>query len=652
MEAEPKPSEQDESRSSELSSVDLSDIESDSEAPAKVEWLATGRQRRATAGNRMKTMLANEEPDSDLELLFAEDDDDQGFSDDAENASDVQMDSSSDDEDETNANDELEGEHELEKQDKARRAAQRKRKAQAAIPAKFRKKVRIDTTATTPSSTAATTPAPRLDNNTNKKNKKKKSERTSWLPSAADLPTRASSRQTTRLSKEQLHAQMEERERKRLKQLAQMEKKAARLEALKKPPMTQEDRLREAAEVEERNSKSLNRWEEAEKLREEERRAKLAALHERTLRGPVITFWSGKGHFGDGFVKTEGINVVVEEKPKRQKKEKASKEPKGKDKKKVQGEGEAGKTDVNGPAPETVAKTESQADAAKSGDASATTQAPATNGDAKVDENKDGNKKTDGESEVADVTMMDAPAVKETDAKESDAKAQDNSPKADAPQNVIAETADAPRPDEKAAETTEPTTEAPTEAPSEETSKKTEAAKPEAPQPAAKEAEQIKTEDAEPASTTPAEKPAEQPTEQQNEPKTDDGAQNRDKIQMPVQAQGAAPKGTLTAPTTDGIDTTQANDTAPQPTATITTNTTNTAPQNQNPLNPTENNPISQTQPETSTPQPTEPKNEKDGKPTTRNAITYQNFNENAIRDKPIQTQILFGRKMNRLPST
>ena len=409
MEAEPKPSEQDESRSSELSSVDdLSDVESDSEAAqAKVEWLATARQRRTTAGNRMKTMLANEEPDSDMELLFAEDDDDQGFSDDAENASDVQMDSSSDDDDdENNANDELEGERELEKQDKARRSAQRKRKAQAAIPAKFRKKVRIDTSAATPSSTAATTPAPQPSD----RKKKKKSERTSWLPSAADMPTRASSRQTTRLSKEQLHAQMEERERKRLKQLAQMEKKAARLEALKKPPMTQEDRLREAAEVEERNSKSLNRWEEAEKQREDERRAKLAALHERTLKGPVITFWSGKGRFGDGFVKSEGINVVVEEKPKKQKKEKVPKEPKGKDKKKIQAEGEAGKTDVNGSAPETVAKTESQADASKAGDV----QAPATNGDAKTEEKNESNANANGEPEVADVTMADAPAPEGT----------------------------------------------------------------------------------------------------------------------------------------------------------------------------------------------------------------------------------------------
>ncbi|KAM0236884.1 hypothetical protein ACHAPO_004926 [Fusarium lateritium] len=288
------------------------DADSQVNSGGTVEWLATTRERRSTAGNRMKSMLANEEPDSDLELLFAEDENDQGFSEVDENASDVQMDSSDDDDDNGNNDDDLEGEKELEKQAKERRAAQRKRKAQEAIPAKFRKKVRIDPTIRTSSAPLRPTPRP-----------KKKSERTSWLPSAADLPTRASSRQTTRLSKEQLHQQMVEREERRIKQLAQMQKKAAKLEAMKKPPMTQEERLREAAIVEKRNSKSLNRWEEAEKQREEERRAKLAALHNRTLKGPVITFWSGIGEW-------MGRHMVIEEpaKEKRKRGEKA----KGKEK--------------------------------------------------------------------------------------------------------------------------------------------------------------------------------------------------------------------------------------------------------------------------------------------------------------------------------
>lgn len=118
---------------------------------------------------------------------------------------------------------------------------------------------------------------------------------------------------------------MAEREARRLKQLAQMEKKAARLEAMKKPPMTQEERLAEAAIVEKRNSKSLNRWEEAEKQREQERKAKLAALNQRSLKGPFITFWSGKGQWDDLELRSLRPYVTeVEEKPKK-KKEKADK---------------------------------------------------------------------------------------------------------------------------------------------------------------------------------------------------------------------------------------------------------------------------------------------------------------------------------------
>ncbi|CAI4217835.1 unnamed protein product [Parascedosporium putredinis] len=234
------------------SSSDSDSSPSENEASESVEWLATGRAKRSTAGNRMKSMLANEEPDSDLELLFAEDENDAGFED-MGHDSDVHMDSSSDDEDEQNAGEDLEGEKELERQAREKRTAARKRKAQEAIPAKFRK------------------------------------------------------RQTTRMSKEQLHQQMKEREARRLKQLAIMEKKQKKLDAMKKPPMTQEERLAEAASVEKRNAKSLNRWEEAEKQREEERRAKLAALNSRTLNGPVITFWSGRREWNDDRLKQASV---------------------------------------------------------------------------------------------------------------------------------------------------------------------------------------------------------------------------------------------------------------------------------------------------------------------------------------------------------
>lgn len=298
---------------SDSSSDDGVSSDEDASAPTLVEWLATGRERRSTAGNRMKSMLAAEEPDDELELLFAEDEDDAGFTDVGDDASDVQMDSSSDEDDAHEHADDLEGEKELEKQARESRHAARKRKAQEAIPMKFRKKVKINTTATAAATATTDTgtstpvdPTPRP---------KKKSERTSWLPSAADMPTRASKRGTTMLSKEQLHRQMIEREVKRLKQVEAMERKAKKMEALKKPPMTQAERLAEAAVIEKKNAKSLNRWEEAEKQREEERRAKLAALNNRTLDGPVVTFWSGVGEWVDGKLRHVGKIVTIEDKP-------------------------------------------------------------------------------------------------------------------------------------------------------------------------------------------------------------------------------------------------------------------------------------------------------------------------------------------------
>ncbi|KAK0738304.1 YL1 nuclear protein-domain-containing protein [Schizothecium vesticola] len=306
-----------------LDNTSSSDDETTSAAaePPKIEWLATTREKRSTAGNRMKSMLANEEPaaeDSDLELLFAEDEDDAGFTDEAkEDASDVHMDSSSDDEDGDAHADDLEGEKELERQAREKKTAQRKRHAQEAIPAKFRKKVRIEQPATeaTAASPRSTAPPPRP---------KKKSERMSWIPTAAEMPTRASDRRTTKISKQQLHQKMVEDEVRRKKQVERMEKSAKRLEALKKPPMTQDERLREAALVEKRNSKSLNRWEVAEKQREEERLRKIAALNNRKLDGPVVTFWSGIQELEEGQLKHVGKMVSIEEKAPRKKRQSAA----------------------------------------------------------------------------------------------------------------------------------------------------------------------------------------------------------------------------------------------------------------------------------------------------------------------------------------
>ncbi|KFX86547.1 hypothetical protein O988_09513, partial [Pseudogymnoascus sp. VKM F-3808] len=159
----------------------------------------TNRQRRSTAGNRLSTLLQAAAADDELELLFASDEEDAGFSDASDAASDVQMDSSSDEDDAgpsaPGGAEDLEGEAELQKAVRAERIA-KKRKAATGIPTAFRKKPRVVDTAST---TTAEAPRP-----------KKKSERASWIPSAEEAPLRASDRKTTRLSKEQLEEECEE----------------------------------------------------------------------------------------------------------------------------------------------------------------------------------------------------------------------------------------------------------------------------------------------------------------------------------------------------------------------------------------------------------------------------------------------------------
>ncbi|OAA35732.1 YL1 nuclear [Beauveria brongniartii RCEF 3172] len=650
MDSEPtRPLELDESQSSKLSSINPSDMDSGSdsdssnggvsEAAPQVEWLATGRQRRSTAGNRMKSMLANEEPDSDLELLFAEDDDDQGFSDAGEHISDVQMDSSSDDDD-NNDDDDLQGEKELDRQAKERRAAQRKRKAQEAIPAKFRKKVRIDTSNSTPRSSVA--PSTPLTSQPRPK-KKKKSERASWLPSVTDMPTRASSRQTTRLSKEQLHAQMEEREAKRLKQLAQMQKKAARLEALKKPPMTQEDRLREAALVEERNSKSLNRWEEAEKQREEERRAKLAALHERTLSGPVITFWSGKGRFGDGWRRGEGIHVAVEEKPKKAKKEKVVKE-KGKKKDdakdgvKEENVGETKITSLQGAHTAKPPSTGNVQDANAGG-----------SGELNLDANKETLKLGAAAESVSKNTVMaDAPDTQTQETTSSTPAAPaTNSPTVtktadEATKDAVVDVSTATEGAEKSSVGEAASQDGATERTSMEpkTSSGTQSAQ----------AVEVPSKEPGSKATTPSKQPAEAES-YSKEPEAS--------VPVAVEAQeGATPSGSGDKePQSQPASTTQLTN---GPRATTGTGTMPPTGGGQlpktTPLQPIENESlpaskvVSQIQSEAATPQPEQIRSPLDGLATTRDAIIYQNFDSNAIKDKGVQTQVLFGRKMGRLP--
>ena len=267
-----------------------------------MESLVAGRAKRATAGNRL-TSLIDKEADDDLELLFAEDEEEEDHEfegGDGEEASDVQLDSSSDDEDQgpTAGADDLEGEAEIQKQDRAER--RKKRKAQEVFR-RPKTKVKIDPTT---ASAAPTTPASRP---------KKKSERVSWLPTTEEGPVRSSSRKQTVQNKEVVHQRMQESEKRRRHQVQVMEAAAKRKEASKPKSMTQEDRMAEAARTEKKNAKSLNKWEITEKNRLEEQKARLAALQNRKLQGPVISWWSGPSKWVNGKLVQVGARNMVEE---------------------------------------------------------------------------------------------------------------------------------------------------------------------------------------------------------------------------------------------------------------------------------------------------------------------------------------------------
>lgn len=276
--------------------------------------------------------LLNAEADDELALLFEEVEDDNEFYEDADadaGEEDDVLESSSDDEDQgPNAQGEdFEGEKELQREAKAEN---KKRKKQQTINLQtLRKRVKIDPAAVQTQTQAQTQaqaqaqaePTPRP---------KKKSERISWLPTVEDGPTRSSSRRQTMQNKELTHARLKDSEEKRVRLIATMEEAAKRKAQYKPKEMTQAERLAEAERVEKQNSKSLNRWEEMEKRKAEERLAKIEALQNRRLEGPVMSYWSGLATWVNGRLTRIG-KVNITQKPEKEENKKKSKKASEKD---------------------------------------------------------------------------------------------------------------------------------------------------------------------------------------------------------------------------------------------------------------------------------------------------------------------------------
>ncbi|KAK8212224.1 YL1 nuclear protein-domain-containing protein [Phyllosticta capitalensis] len=244
------------------------------------------RARRANAGSFMRKLIAEEE--SQIKEFYghdvwAEDEDDAEFGGDEimEQAGDGFMSESDSEDEDENAEDDA-GEKALRKEERqAKVALKRKRRdpfAQAA--AIQQKKQKPDQ----PGTTTSMPPPPRP---------KKKSERVSWLPEAHAGPVRSSSRQLTVQNKQMVAQSLEEKERHRLDVLETMKRAEKRKEKDQPKPMTQAERLAEAARVEKRNSKTLSRWEESERQKAEENKARLEALKNRKLDGPFVRYYSG-----------------------------------------------------------------------------------------------------------------------------------------------------------------------------------------------------------------------------------------------------------------------------------------------------------------------------------------------------------------------
>ncbi|KAF2400668.1 YL1-domain-containing protein [Trichodelitschia bisporula] len=261
--------------------------------------MVLARPRRANAGSHMSKLLALAEAEDAEQAaaygeIFAEAPDDIEFT--AEGADDGDVSLSSSSSEDENAGEEDEGERALRREERGA-AGKRKResllqqamkRARAKTAAKAAKAVRLAEDASSAGDTAAVGTAGTAER------PRKRSERVSWLPTADDGPTRASSRKLAQMNRAATHERLKEKEQHRLRTVAIMKAAEQRKEGTKAKVLTQADRLAAAAATERQNAKSLNKWEETERRRVEEQRARLAALKNRKLEGPVITYWSGQ----------------------------------------------------------------------------------------------------------------------------------------------------------------------------------------------------------------------------------------------------------------------------------------------------------------------------------------------------------------------
>lgn len=262
-----------------------SDSSSDGEDVNTTGLIAT-RAKRTTAGNLYATLRQNLDDEELQKELLAEDEEDQGDYEGSDKDDDDAMSSSGDEDDAgppKEGEEDLEGEKELKRQERA--ALKKKRKmdeAKMRLPAwqkKTKKKVKLADDAKAEDGQPA--------------RPKKKSERSNWLPTAADMPTRQSSRSTAVANREMVTANLKVSNMRSEQQKKIMARHHEKVKANARAELTQEERFAKAAKIEKETAREFGRWEREEAERQRIREEQLAAKRKRGIDGPVIRHWSG-----------------------------------------------------------------------------------------------------------------------------------------------------------------------------------------------------------------------------------------------------------------------------------------------------------------------------------------------------------------------
>lgn len=271
--------------------------ESEKEDVAANGLVAT-RRKRATAGNLYATLRQNLDDEELQRELMADEEDDEGeYEGSDKDDDDAAMEESSDDDDagptKEGEKEDLEGEKELQRAERAN--AKKKRKfdeARMRLPGmqKPKKKVRL-------ADDVESAPKP-----------KKKSERSNWLPTAADQPSRQSTRASAVANREYVHENLKASTKRSENQKKIMKVHQARQKERQMKELTQEERMLKAARVEKETMRDFGRWEREEAEKQRIREELAAAKRRKVIEGPVIRHWSGS-------VMWEGDEIKVKRMP-------------------------------------------------------------------------------------------------------------------------------------------------------------------------------------------------------------------------------------------------------------------------------------------------------------------------------------------------